>query len=194
MANTPTINIGSPLLTFGKTYLRVGVGRVKANTIKIDIVQIGQCSTYLRKVNKNYYPTIKIDNPEICFSETAINLRDVSGRVFTPTVVQYVGTLPKTPGDDTFLIIFGATVQWVYSITLNSVQFTDESFGQIASWYWTFGDGEFSTEQHPLHEYDDSGVYYVTLAVTYTSGETGTKSRYITIINVPTNSQILAII
>ena len=30
---------------------------------------------------------------------------------------------------------------------------------------WDFGDGETSTEQHPLHHYKDAGKYVVTLSV-----------------------------
>lgn len=48
------------------------------------------------------------------------------------------------------------------------VQFTDLSpngSAQILSWYWNFGDGNSSTEQHPLHVYQNPGIYSVTLTV-----------------------------
>lgn len=47
------------------------------------------------------------------------------------------------------------------------VQFSDTTVGNIAAWYWTFGDGETSTDQNPTHLYPGSGRYDVTLEVTY---------------------------
>ncbi|MCC6155296.1 MAG: PKD domain-containing protein, partial [Candidatus Hydrogenedentes bacterium] len=36
----------------------------------------------------------------------------------------------------------------------------------VTAWRWDFGDGATSTEQNPVHAYEDPGVYTVTLAVT----------------------------
>jgi len=48
------------------------------------------------------------------------------------------------------------------------VSFTDESVpaGTITAWYWDFGDGSFSTEQHPTHEYTTVGPFDVMLEIT----------------------------
>ncbi len=35
----------------------------------------------------------------------------------------------------------------------------------ITSWYWDFGDGQFSTEPSPAHNYENTGYYNVTLTV-----------------------------
>jgi len=55
------------------------------------------------------------------------------------------------------------------------VQFTDTSTPAelISFWYWTFGDGEVSYEQHPTHSYAASGEYTVTL---YVAGIRGSSS------------------
>ena len=48
------------------------------------------------------------------------------------------------------------------------VQFTDLSTSVdllITSWLWSFGDGETSTEQNPIHAYAVEGVYSVSLVV-----------------------------
>jgi len=46
------------------------------------------------------------------------------------------------------------------------VQFIDESTGPIAvKWKWTFDDGAVSYEQNPLHHYQRTGSYDVTLAI-----------------------------
>ncbi len=46
------------------------------------------------------------------------------------------------------------------------VQFTDNSWPRPTSYLWDFGDGNTSTEQHPMHSYDEAGDYSVTLKVT----------------------------
>lgn len=55
---------------------------------------------------------------------------------------------------------------WSFSVTdMNRrlVAFTDKSTGIITSRKWDFGDGEISTEQHPVHKYTKAGQYVVTL-------------------------------
>ena len=54
------------------------------------------------------------------------------------------------------------------------IAFQDQSYGDIDTWRWDFGDGETSTEQHPIHQYEKAGTTYtVTL---YIEGPKG-KSR-----------------
>lgn len=55
------------------------------------------------------------------------------------------------------------------------VQFTDTSTpaADITFWYWEFGDGSTSYDQHPTHTYTDPGTYTVTL---YVSSSRGTSS------------------
>jgi len=43
------------------------------------------------------------------------------------------------------------------------VHFTDTSAGNPTSWHWDFGDGNSSTEQHPVHQYQYPGSYDVKL-------------------------------
>ncbi len=50
------------------------------------------------------------------------------------------------------------------------VQFTDTSLGVPTSWTWDFGDGDSSSEQHPLHTYLTPGTYTVSLTVNNNSG------------------------
>ena len=52
------------------------------------------------------------------------------------------------------------------------VAFHDDSEGQISSWACDFGDGTTSTEQNPLHTYQDPGQYIVQLTV---NGPRGTS-------------------
>ncbi len=64
---------------------------------------------------------------------------------------------------------------FTYSISDLVVTFMDESTddGSIVAWDWQFGDGTFSTEQHPVHTYGSAGVYDVTLTATDDGGLSG---------------------
>lgn len=53
------------------------------------------------------------------------------------------------------------------------IQFVDQATvngGTVVSWLWDFGDGNISTDQHPVHTYENSGDYTVTLQVTTNQG------------------------
>jgi len=64
-----------------------------------------------------------------------------------------------------------------------TIQFTDQSIGDISSWLWFFGDGQTSTEQNPSHTYTGDGVYPVSLVVISPdkSTETLTREAYISV-------------
>lgn len=51
------------------------------------------------------------------------------------------------------------------------VAFEDISEGQQLSWHWDFGDGKMSSEQNPVHEYENEGEYRVCLTVETECGE-----------------------
>lgn len=50
--------------------------------------------------------------------------------------------------------------------SMYTIQFLDESLGYPDSWDWDFGDGAASTEQHPVHTFDEIGEYLVSLTIT----------------------------
>jgi PKD repeat protein len=72
-----------------------------------------------------------------------------------------------------------------------SIQFTDESFGTVVAWEWTFegGSPSTSTEQNPEITYNTLGIYDVQLIVTSDEAETDTiiKEDYVTVIDIPTD-------
>jgi len=45
-------------------------------------------------------------------------------------------------------------------------EFTDISRGNLTGWFWDFGDGQTSTDQNPVHEYNFPDHYQVRLTVT----------------------------
>lgn len=75
----------------------------------------------------------------------------------------------------------------VSSFTFNatdlSVTFTDTSTGDIASWFWDFGDGTTSNEEDPTHAYQQGGTYTVQLTVG-NAGGSDTSAQDVTI-NAP---------
>ena len=70
-----------------------------------------------------------------------------------------------------------------------TVLFADQSSpgsASIVNWGWDFGDGQNRTAQNPIHVYQSSGVYQVSLSViTSKGGDTETKVGYITVLGEP---------
>jgi PKD repeat protein len=60
------------------------------------------------------------------------------------------------------------------------ISFADRSNGSPASWFWIFGDGTTSTEQHPLKTYSTAGSYAVTFTITRGT-ESKTDTQMVTI-------------
>jgi len=64
--------------------------------------------------------------------------------------------------------------QWSFQVldmNRRLVAFQDESHGKITEWRWEFGDGKFSSEQHPIHAYEKGGEYVVRLQVEGPAGK-----------------------
>lgn len=59
-------------------------------------------------------------------------------------------------------------------ITGATVQFFDQSIGNINSWFWSFGDGTSSTEQNPVHVFMPNSAFMVCLTVQGDSSCTST--------------------
>ncbi len=65
-----------------------------------------------------------------------------------------------------------------------NISFTDNSTGSPKTWKWYFGDGTNSTEQNPVHTYNKTGKYTVSLTVTNPMGaNTITKNNQIILAN-----------
>ena len=66
------------------------------------------------------------------------------------------------------------------------VQFTDLSTNEPTNWLWNFGDNVTSTDQNPLHRYNVSGNFSVSLAVGNSAGnDSMNKLSYINVTETP---------
>lgn len=64
------------------------------------------------------------------------------------------------------------------------VSFTDTSLNNPTSWTWDFGDGSHSATRNPVHTYNQTGTYTVSLTASNIHGSgTLTRSRYIRVLN-----------
>ncbi len=72
------------------------------------------------------------------------------------------------------------------------VEFTDSSQNIAQTWLWDFGDGNTSTEQNPVHQYESEGTYTVSLTVTNNVGEDSIEEIDLIVYQTPespTNAQ-----
>jgi PKD repeat protein len=82
------------------------------------------------------------------------------------------------------------TANFSYTTADLTATFTDTSIdsdGTIDNWAWTFGDGNSSSEQNPVHSYASTGTYTVSLTITDDDGATDTASQDVTV-SEPLNS------
>jgi len=73
---------------------------------------------------------------------------------------------------------------FTYSRDGRIVKFIDsstDSDGNITSWYWDFGDHQYSAASSPTHQYDKGGDYTVKLAVTDDDGESDSFTQVVTV-------------
>lgn len=82
---------------------------------------------------------------------------------------------------DTILVYPHPTARLSVPNELACVPYTLKATDWSLSWtplsyYWDFGDGNSSTEQHPVHVYEEVGSYIVSLSVEATTGCAGTSS------------------
>lgn len=109
--------------------------------------------------------------------EVAIYNRALTG----PEIQQHYddGLLGLGVGETPVAAFTGTPLSGAPGVT---VDFTDDSTGNITSWAWDFGDGGTSTDQNPSHTYAADGSYTVALTVTGLYGtDTGTKADYVVV-------------
>ncbi|MFC2132135.1 PKD domain-containing protein, partial [Bacteroidota bacterium] len=122
-------------------------------------------------------------NPEYFYQEPGsytVSLRISDG---TDSDTKYKSNyIVVTGGDELAADFIADTTEGIKPLT---IQFTDLSEGEPDEWDWDFGDGATHKAQNPLHKYQNSGTYTVSLTVSKSSKEsTKQKTDYI-IVNEP---------
>lgn len=93
-----------------------------------------------------YTVTLTVQSDEFCQIKVS---QEKIIRVGNESVVNFT-SIPRFPAE---LIL-----------PFSEVQFVDSSQGAIA-WHWQFGDEQSSSDQNPLHRYEKSGMFEVTLTI-----------------------------
>jgi large repetitive protein len=77
--------------------------------------------------------------------------------------------------------------------TTDTINFLDKSSGDITSWIWDFGDGSTSDEHNPRHQYNETGIYTVSLIVLGPAGsDTIVHKGYISVLQEPLTTNFSA--
>lgn len=80
-----------------------------------------------------------------------------------------------------------ATASFSSAINVGQVAFTNTTTGGATTFFWNFGDGQTSTDEHTSHTYGTSGTYTVVLSATNDCGTTLFTEEIVVVI-VGTNS------
>lgn len=138
-------------------------------------VKIYMNGEILREVENTglYFRTMSVKpNDTFNFQVCEINYENCSDIVI-PTSVDSRDAMPNQP----------PVANFQYQINDLSVSFIDRSGdndgGTIESWNWDFGDGNFSTLQHPEHSYSAYGYYRVNLTISDNRGGSDSSGRWI---------------
>lgn len=132
-------------------------------------------------------------NPSHVYTSTgtfsvSLTVRDGIGNTSTKARPGYITVHPVPPAP-----VARFTANTTSGDAPLTVAFTDESSGSPYQWNWSFGDGEYSSTQHPVHTYRDAGNYSVSLTVRGLGGlDTETKPEYIHVLSHPPVADFIA--
>ena len=102
---------------------------------------------------------------------------EVGSKIVLNSVVYEVDSITNDLELELTEVYAGASAARIEAWIPVTVTFTNTSVVEgIASYFWDFGDGTFSTEENPTHTYTDGGMYEPTLKVYDTPPLTGTLS------------------
>lgn len=160
-AYLPIFDVGDPDIDFMDFFVNTGT------TIHLPLVVLYDPDIAMFD-QRPFDPTVRLYRPttQIWFwaMPTGPAITGTEAAVDPITHVPFTRTFLPT-----FFIVDGKTLDFVgnplFGRAILHVQFTDLGPPIIDGWFWTFGDGGFSTLQHPTHNYVRPGIYDVRLEV-----------------------------
>lgn len=120
---------------------------------------------YSSSIRGNYHRPVAAGNWQVEFSAPGyqkVTLPAVSVFNNQQATVQNMGLQPLIPK--------AVFTKKIPDVCGREVRFKDLS-GSAVQWFWDFGDGTTSTEQNPIHSYNQQGVFSVRLKVTNCAGK-----------------------
>lgn len=91
---------------------------------------------------------------------------DVTDSIGCSISFSYNVDIPEL-GDPNFTLTSEAITNFGFYSIEDPIQFTNTSSGDYVGISWDFGDGNFSSEENPIHTYKTVGTYIVTQTVVY---------------------------
>ncbi|KAF5045968.1 PKD domain protein [anaerobic digester metagenome] len=124
------------------------------------------------------YPSHIYEHPGLY--TVSLTVSDGEGRTGTKTEYHYIRvTDPIGPAPTPVANFTANTTSGPAPL---AVQFTDQSGPSPFHWWWQFGDGASSTDQHPVHTYPQAGTYSVNLTAWTPIGSVSvSKLAYVTV-------------
>ncbi len=154
--------------------------------------------TFTVKDGKTLWAGVDYSNPGAAYllgsGGEEVTLDDASDE-YTEVVASarvYVASMIGVPGGDFSADVTSgeAPLEVTFSNEMTgstwwAAHYIDETIGTV-TWAWDFGDEGTSTDENPVHEYEEAGTYTVVLTATNTVGEDSedgvvTKTAYITV-------------
>ncbi len=133
--------------------------------------------------------TSTLQNPNHTY--TSLDTFDVSLTVFNVDSCSHTLTIPN-------MVTIAAPVAQIEAdttrgcspLTVNFNSDSSISTSPIVGWFWSFGDGQVSTQQNPVHVYTQDSIFDVTLIIFNAEGCTDTivRSSYIRAGSKPTGN------
>jgi len=117
----------------------------------------------------------------------SLTVSNSAGQYDTREEAYYISVYPPytptvTPTPTPVPLSAGFTANVTRGTAPLAVRFSDTSTGEPEAWEWSFGDGNVSTVQNPVHVYAGPGTYTVALTVEGGEGvDTITRYGYITV-------------
>lgn len=112
--------------------------------------------------------TSTVSSPSHTFSnpgsyDISLSIETADGCTVDTTLADYIEVFPLPYAD------FSHAPMVVTPVDGN-VSFTDESTGNIDTWYWNFGTGDTAWTQSPEYTFNDTGMFVIWLTVTTAEG------------------------